>query len=348
MCVGQPGACSTKGRAPADSFEGPVAEAVAAGLVEVFSKGLSNFPAGAQRAEECGKRRRALASKLWELQGAFQEVAALAKDRKAQRGLAPLLQRSHGCCIGMQQAAAMLKAQELQGAEAADAATAWSSLEAAISVFEGQVQRVVAAQANPAEPPRQEPRCGCLAGLLQLWAKPREVAVAPKPPVVEQKEEEEAPAPVAAEQPAAAVEPPPVVVEQRADPADSWTSFSRSLPKGEESAPRVLCSDSYVAEALLVGKCNGVAPAVTCIIEDPTQAQRLSFVVGAAAGGAIIPGSPRTTLQHLAEQGRVFDAVVLEEPLLAELPPALLAPGGRAVPRASLPTGLGKLSAWTS
>jgi len=331
MCVGQPGH-RAECCAPANFVEGSDAQVLAARLVEALVSGLGRFPEGSQRAEECGKRRRVLASKLWHLQGTLKEIVALAEGGGARQPLAPLLRKAHGCCMGLRQAAEVLKAQEvaqLEAAKAGSSSKSWAQLEAALSDCAGQVRQLAAARAGAAQ---REARCGCLAGFFQLWARPaRSVGAAKERAGKATGEEKE-------EQPASPG-------EREGHAEGLCLAFARKLAPGDGRAPRVLCGDARLAEALLACKCNGVAPAVTSVLEDPTQAQILSRVMGAAAMDAIILGSPRATMHRLAERGLVFDAVVFEEPVLSELPSGLLAPGGCAVPRSALPQDFDKLRA---
>jgi len=110
---------------------------------------------------------------------------------------------------------------------------------------------------------------------------------------------------------------------------DPRASFVRAQALRCSPEPRVLCADADVAGAL-AGE-GGCAARVTRLTPDPMDAMR------AGPSESVILGTPRSTLQNLARQGKSFDAVFLSEELLPELPEGLLSPGGRAVPTETLP-----------
>jgi len=117
---------------------------------------------------------------------------------------------------------------------------------------------------------------------------------------------------------------------------DPRASFVRAQALRCGPEPRVLCADADVAGAL-VGE-GGCAAKVTRLTPDPMDMMR------AGPSESIILGTPRSTLQHLAQQGKSFDAVFLSGELLPELPEGLLSPGGRVVPTETLPLA-GKVAA---
>jgi hypothetical protein len=79
----------------------------------------------------------------------------------------------------------------------------------------------------------------------------------------------------------------------------------------------------------------GCNPKVTRLAEDPMDMQR-SCREGARE--SLILGSPRTTIRNLAQQQKSFDAVILAEELLSDMPSSLVASGGRVLAIETLPT----------
>jgi len=111
---------------------------------------------------------------------------------------------------------------------------------------------------------------------------------------------------------------------------DTRGAFLRGRVQQRGLAPSVLCNDAEVAKALMGMK--GCEPSVTRLVSEPVETTRAQ-----AAVESIIPGSPRGTMRTLAQQGKSFDAIVLPEALLAELPKALVAAGSCTLSLESLP-----------
>jgi hypothetical protein len=111
---------------------------------------------------------------------------------------------------------------------------------------------------------------------------------------------------------------------------DSRGAFLRGRVQQRGPAPRVLCNDAQVAKALM--GISGCEPKLTRLVLEPAEKTRAPL-----AAESVIQGTPRDTIRSLAQQGKSFDAIILPEALLAELPEALVAEGGCTLSLESLP-----------
>jgi len=114
---------------------------------------------------------------------------------------------------------------------------------------------------------------------------------------------------------------------------DPRASFLRAQVRERGATPHVLCASAEVARAL-VGM-DGCAPKVTRLVQDPME---MMLAARENLKESLILGSPRSTLRNLAQQQKSFDAVFLQEELLAEAAPSLVVPGGRIVSLETLPS----------
>jgi len=114
---------------------------------------------------------------------------------------------------------------------------------------------------------------------------------------------------------------------------DPRASFLRAQVRERGATPHVLCASAEVARAL--GGMDGCAPKVTRLVQDPME---MMLAARENLKESLILGSPRSTLRNLAQQQKSFDAVFLQEELLAEAAPSLVVPGGRIVSLETLPS----------
>jgi len=103
-------------------------------------------------------------------------------------------------------------------------------------------------------------------------------------------------------------------------------------------APSVLCAHEEVTHALASLAKESCKPSITRLAHDPMEIMKAKRFEG--VDESVILGSPRATMQNLANQQRSFDAVFLSKELLEQLPPGIVAPGGCVVEMESLPPSL--------
>jgi hypothetical protein len=115
---------------------------------------------------------------------------------------------------------------------------------------------------------------------------------------------------------------------------DSRASFLRAQVRERGLSPNVLCASAEVARAL--AGMDGCCPKVTRLVEDPMEMMQAARD-NQEVKESLILGSPRSTLQNLAQQSKSFDAIFLSEELLAEVPASLVTPGGRVLSLETLP-----------
>jgi len=104
------------------------------------------------------------------------------------------------------------------------------------------------------------------------------------------------------------------------------------------AAPSVLCAHEEVTRALASLSKESCKPSITRLADDPMEIMKSKRFEG--IDESMILGSPRATMQNLANQQRSFDAVFLSRELLDHLPPGIVAPGGCVVEMESLPPAL--------
>jgi len=104
------------------------------------------------------------------------------------------------------------------------------------------------------------------------------------------------------------------------------------------TAPSVLCAHEEVTRALASLTTEFCKPSITRLADDPMDIMKAKR--GEGIDESMILGSPRATMQNLANQQRSFDAVFLSKELLVHLPQGLVAPGGCVVEMESLPPAL--------
>jgi len=143
-----------------------------AGLSQALLQGLSDFPMGPARAQECGKRRVEAWIAVEELQRRLEG---------APKSIKPLhVQWAIGRCLGLQHALPILEAHE--GAAhplSAEDAAAYEKLVRAVSQCEECARRLKQAQVelSPAVEELQLRRlmveyfCSCGAGISKLWSE---------------------------------------------------------------------------------------------------------------------------------------------------------------------------------